>query len=105
MARVFPQLNLFGAPEPNFSTSTPRGLMGQTGDLQTFYGAECCCVGFSSGAGARCWGLRGIWGMWSGVSMRGRGRNRGWAELQREGRDAKGDGRRLHEFVPFSISP
>lgn len=49
--------------------------MGQTGDLQTFYGAECCCVGFS-------FSLQGLV-QGAGGSERGSG-GWEWSEHERE---------------------
>lgn len=62
---------------------------------------------FLQGAGARCWGSeRGSGGWEWSEHERERQKQRLGEELQREGRDAKGDGRRLREVcVPFSISP
>lgn len=81
--------------------------MGQTGDLQVFYGAK-CCVGFgsASGGGARCWGSeRGSGGWEWSEHERERQKQRLGEELQREGRDAKGDGCHCMMFECPSLFP
>lgn len=82
--------------------------MGQIGDLQVFYGAECCVgFGFASEGGARCWGSEKGSGGWEWSEReRERQKQRLGEELQREGRDAKGDGMPLCDVrVPLSVSP